>query len=126
METNDLVNEFLLDKFRKEAKQRFRIGVGKNDERPGYDKEKHLSRCDTLQVSNVECSIECGCYSCYTRDDSFEMTAHVGCDCGVEMRWVYGYMWDLPDFITELDEYKNMERDCYHENDCEECREFYS
>ena len=118
METNDLVNEFLIEKFRKEAKQRFRFGMGKDDEFPGYDKEKHLSRCETLSVQNVECGWECVCYSCYTRDDAFEMTAHVGCECGVEMRWVYGYMYDLPSFIEELDGYKQLSEVCNHDDGC--------
>ncbi len=121
METNELVNEFLMDKFRKEAKQKFRFGMGENDEYPGYDKEKHLSRCESLSIQNVECDLLCGCYSCYTRDDSFEMTAHVGCGCGVEMRWIYGWMYDLPDFITELDDYKDAMAKCYHDDGYCEC-----
>jgi hypothetical protein len=51
------------------------------------------------------------------------MSAHVGCDCGVEMRWRYGYMYDLPDFIEELDEYK-ASQDCYHMTECEDCRDY--
>lgn len=117
METNELVNEFLIEKFRKEAKQSFRIGMGKDDELPGYDKEKHLARCESTAVQVTDCGWECGCYSCYTRDDSFQMSAHVGCDCGVEMRWNYGYFWELPDFIEELKQYDH----CRHDNDCEYC-----
>ncbi|AZU97200.1 hypothetical protein SEA_GILSON_143 [Streptomyces phage Gilson] len=114
------MNEFLLDKFKREAKQRYRIGFAREDELPGYDKEKHLANCETTSIRSAECEWSCGCYSCYTRDDSFDMSAHVGCDCGVEMRWRYGYMYDLPNFITELDEYKNNEV-CSHSDDCEYC-----
>jgi hypothetical protein len=119
METNDLVNEFLLEKFRKDMQRVYRIEVG-GYEVPGYDKEKHLVKCETTSIRNVECGWSCGCYSCYTRDDYFEMSAHVGCDCGVEVRFRYGYMYNLPEFIEELDEYKRLSEICEHE-DCEEC-----
>lgn len=122
METNELVNEFLLEKFKSEARLSFfdRYNYKNGFISEGYDKEKHLVECKTISIRNAECEWSCGCYSCYTRDDSFEMSAHVGCDCGVEMRWRYGHMYDLPDFIRELDEYKENEV-CSHSDDCEYC-----
>ncbi|AVD99336.1 hypothetical protein SEA_BILLNYE_163 [Streptomyces phage BillNye] len=119
MTTNELVNEFLFEKFKEQAREQYRVwNFDKDDILPGYEKHKHLVDCETTAIKNAECDLECGCYSCYTRDDSFAMTAHIGCDCGVELRFVYGYMWNLPDFITELDEYKEAMAKCYHDGDC--------
>lgn len=119
MTTNELVNEFLFEKFKEQSRDLYRTwNFDKDDILPGYEKHKHLVDCETTTIRNAECDLECGCYSCYTRDDAFEMTAHIGCDCGVELRFVYGYMWNLPDFITELDEYKETMAKCYHDGEC--------
>ena len=99
METNEMVNKFLIEKFKEDSKRI--IGC----DFKGYDKQKHLVDCESIVVKTAECEWSCGCYSCYTRDDVFDMTAHIGCDCGVEVRFCYGSMYNLPDFIQELDEY---------------------
>lgn len=89
-EIDDKVNEWMLEKF---------LGSSK------YDKAKH-GTIKNLHVLSVDMGWECGCYSEWTREDTFELTARFTGDKG-EFNWSYGYWADLPRFITELDDYIN-------------------
>lgn len=116
MNSEEMVNEFLIKKFQKEGPIRWRHYT---EEMPGFEKEKHLVECSSITVEVVDCGWDCGCYSCYTRDDSFDMAAHLVCEHDVRVRWNYGSLSDIPSFIKELDEYR--QNNCRHNNECENC-----
>lgn len=83
----------------------------------GWLKEKFLASLDYhpetqggpeyIEVVTVDTGWECGCYSEFTRDDSFVLTARLKASNGREFGWRYGYWGDLPSFIRELDDYIN-------------------
>lgn len=97
-----------------------------DDQVNGWLKEKFLQSSDyypatqgdsdQIEVVRAEGSWECGCYSEYTRDDSFILTATLKGSNGREFTWNYGYWSSLPDFITELDEYIDG-NDCRYAED---------
>lgn len=64
-DTNDYVNRWIIDKFKAE-----------------YSTDGHLATCPSLKVVGCEHGYECNCYSEYTRDDEWTMTATLGCDHG--------------------------------------------
>jgi len=74
---------------------------------------------DDIEIISADGSWECGCYSEYTRDDSFVLTATISTNGGNKTTtWDYGYWSSLPDFITELDEYIDG-NDCRYAEDDE-------
>lgn len=80
---------------------------------PEYDKNKHGEPSE-ISVTSADAGWDCYCYSSYTRDDQFELTAIIKTRAGnVEFR--YGRWGDFPDFIEELDEYRNG-NECYYES----------
>jgi hypothetical protein len=89
---DEQVNAWLLEKF-----------LNSSD----YDKSVY-GTAESIKVVTVDMGWECGCYSSWTRDDSFEMVAKFGSDSGT-FEWRYGYWADFPSFITDLDEYINNE-----------------
>lgn len=82
-----------------------------------YDKAKHGS-IKNIRVLSVDTGWECGCYSEWTRDDSYVLTGRFTGDKG-EFIWSYGYWADLPSFIRELDDYING-NDCPYDEDDED------
>jgi len=79
-----------------------------------YDKAKH-GAAKSIKVMLVDMGWECGCWSEWTREDSFEMVGKFVGERG-GFTWKYGRWGDLPTFIEELDAYQD--RDCpYDEGD---------
>jgi hypothetical protein len=87
---DEMINDWLLEKF-------FWSGQ--------YDKAKH-GTIKSVKVLSVDMGWDCGCYSEFTRDDSFELTGRFTSDRG-EFTWAYGRWGDLPTFIEELDAYQD-------------------
>lgn len=87
--TDELINAWLLEKF---------LWSGK------YDKSKH-GTIRSIKVISVDAGWECGCWSEFTRDDSFVLTGQFESDAG-DFEWSYGTWGDLPQFIEELIEYE--------------------
>lgn len=61
---------------------------------------------DEISVIKADAAWECFCWSDWTRDDTFEVTALLSTRAG-EVSFRYGYWGDFPQFIEELDEYIN-------------------
>lgn len=97
---DELVKSWLLEKF---------LWSGE------YDKSKH-GTIKSLRVLSVDTGWECGCYSEFTRDDSFVLTGRFTGSVG-EFTWGYGRWADLPSFIRELDDYANGFDCAYEEED---------
>lgn len=70
-----------------------------------------------ITVVKADAGWECGCYSEFTRSDSFVMTATLKGANGREFEWRYGRWGNLPDFIQELDEYLYGDNCPYLEDD---------
>lgn len=70
---------------------------------------------DEISVIKADAAWECLCWSDWTRDDSFELTALLSTRAG-EVSFRYGAWAGLPQFIYELDEYING-NDCYYESE---------
>lgn len=82
--------------------------------------EGHLIHCPTTYVSEAEAGWVCGCYSEYTRDDSFDVDATITCECGETTQWCYAGWGDLPAVLKELEEYNNSEcpwEDFYYDSE---------
>jgi len=79
-----------------------------------YDPKVHGAPGD-VSVITTDVGWICGCYSSWTRDDSFELTARLATRSG-EVDFNYGYWADCPRFIEELYEYING-NDCYYESE---------
>jgi hypothetical protein len=62
---------------------------------------------EDISVLEADMGWECGCYSEFTRDDTFVFRAKIRKGDGTVFEWSYGHWWDLPSFIEELDEYIN-------------------
>lgn len=85
---DELVEEWLLSKFFEEK----------------YDPVKH-GPADPISVLQVDMDWECGCYSSWTRDDDFVVTAKMQGADG-EFEYSYGYWGDFPEWLKELDAYR--------------------
>lgn len=68
-----------------------------------------------ITVIQADMGWDCGCYSSWTRDDSFEITALIKTKSR-EVQFVYGRWSEFPDIITELSEYINN-NECYYESE---------
>lgn len=90
MTIDDQVNGWLLEKFFESNK---------------YSPIAHGEK-DQVTVVTVDMGWDCGCYSSWTRDDTFEVTAKLN-GKGGNFEYRYGYWADFPQFIEELDEYIN-------------------
>lgn len=62
---------------------------------------------DDIEVLSVDTGWACGCYSQYTRDDRFKLEGRLKGANGREFTYVYSQWGDLPQLLTELDEYIN-------------------
>lgn len=69
---------------------------------------------DDVTVVAADMGWDCGCYSSWTRDDDFRVTAKLATKGG-NTEFTYGRWVDFPQFIEELDEYIN--RTCYYESE---------
>ncbi len=97
-----------------------------DDQVKGWLKEKFLaSRSyspetqggpDDIEILSVDQYWSCGCYSEYTRDDTFMMAAQIKGADGREFTWSYGVWADIPSFIEELYEYINN-NECPYEDE---------
>ena len=66
---------------------------------------KHLANCPEVQLSSLDHSWECDCYSSYTRDDQWQASCKISCTHGFETSfWTNASEYDhgLPDIIKEL------------------------
>lgn len=68
-----------------------------------YDKSKH-GTVKSIKVTSVDMGWECGCWSEWTRDDTFELRGKFTGSAG-DFEWTYGRWGDLPRFIEALDEF---------------------
>lgn len=71
-----------------------------------------------ITVLEADMGWECGCYSSWTREDDFEITALLQTKTRT-VQFVYGTWREYPDFIQELAEYKNNETCPYEREDYE-------
>lgn len=102
MHVDQLINEWGLLKYR----ERFEI----------YRDSTHLVVCDTAEAKAISAGWECGCYSSVTREDSFQITFEISCNCGYSYEYTpYEGEWSMPTVIRELAEYQ--ENNCYYESD---------
>jgi hypothetical protein len=65
-----------------------------------------------IEVLSAGVETYCGCYSEYTRDDGFEMNAVLTSPRAGRFTFRIGLWGNLPEFIEELDAFKNAEIDC--------------
>ena len=102
-DTDELVKAWL--------KQRFLDGAT----RPSYSPVAH-GEPDEIEVISTDMGWDCGCYSSWTRDDSFILTGTIKDADGDEVQIRYGRWGDFPRFIEELDAFKDNEA-CYYESE---------
>ena len=81
----------------------------------GYNPEFHGPK-DGITVVSADAGWECGCYSSWTRDDEYKVTAILQTSNGTQFEFVYGSWGDFPDFIEELGDYI-YGNDCYYESE---------
>ena len=83
------------------------------------DKLAHLYQCPTLRVDGTRHGWECGCYSEYTRDDSWYVHATMACDHhpdGYEFgKELYGS--ELPEVLRQMSELDEQDFDCPYEDE---------
>lgn len=102
MNADELVAAWALDMYR----ERYRY----YENTDYFHKFNHLKECATAKAIPVNYEWSCGCYSEYTRDDGFETSFNITCECGVEDSFTHsGGDWDLPDIIQQLDEYSSTQ-----------------
>lgn len=95
---DDRVNAWIIQRFR-ERHGRF---------------QSHMSVCPDLKVKPYSCEhgVECGCYSEYTRDDSWYLPATLECPHGKEMSVTLSdFGHTLPDAVAAIAnaDYDNFE-----------------
>lgn len=88
IDVDELVNGWLLEKFVEGS----------------YDPETD-GPTDDLRVVSADADWDCGCWSSYTREDTFEMTAQIQTAAGV-VDFKYGQWGDFPQFIEDLEIYR--------------------
>ncbi len=98
--TDDLIKAWLLERF---------LWSGR------YDKVKH-GTIKSIEVLKVDAAWDCGCYSEFTRDDTFRLEGLFKSSSGT-WYWEYGTWGDLPRFIEELEEYDKRGSCPYEEDD---------
>lgn len=103
-DTDELVKRWLKDKF---------IEGGTF---PRYNPVEH-GEPDEVELISSDMGWDCGCYSDYTRDDTFELTGVIKTADGKEVPIRYGRYGDLPQFIEELEAFENNEVCPYEDPD---------
>lgn len=109
---DDAVDEFIIAQF---MANEGRLQRYRKEDVHNYNYQTDGGPSD-ITVLQADMGWECGCYSEFTRDDSFEITALIKTKSR-EVRFIYGTWRDFPDFITKLDEY--MESTCSYDEDDE-------
>lgn len=96
MDSNELVNAWLLRQFRDNEPL---IGV-----KPGVvDSHRHLVGCPSTRVVSCEHGWECQCYSEYTREDVWRVAARFECEHGTGANWERGAMVrSVPELIAAI------------------------
>lgn len=108
---DDAVDEFIISKFMSND-GRLQMYETNNAYRYSYEAD---GRPSDIKVLQADMGWECGCYSSWTREDTFEITALIKTKSR-EVQFIYGTWSDFPDLITELDEYINNST-CYYESE---------
>lgn len=108
---DDAVDEFIISKF---MSNEGRLQRYHKDDIHNYNFEADGGPSD-IAVIQADMGWECGCYSSWTRDDSFEITALIKTKSR-EVQFIYGTWAGFPDLITELDEYINNDT-CYYDSE---------
>lgn len=82
-----------------------------------YMTEKHNPQTQgAIEVLSVDAEWECGCYSEYTRDDQFVMTATLrDVDRDHIFEYRYGTWGDLPALIESIKDYEDLKSVCHVE-----------
>ena len=75
-----------------------------------YNKALHGNPSD-MMIVNLDSGWSCGCYSEYTRDDRYELTATIRTRAG-NVEFVYGSWGDLPSMIQELQDMEDLADHC--------------
>jgi hypothetical protein len=112
IDVDSLVNEWLISKWLESS-------ANEHDYRQftRYDRSVH-GPVSGLRVVTADADWDCGCYSSWTREDDFVMTAEISTAAGV-VNFEYGRWADFPSFIEELDAYRNNDV-CPYERDEED------
>ncbi|HEY6020049.1 MAG TPA: hypothetical protein VIY48_09150 [Candidatus Paceibacterota bacterium] len=97
---DDAVDQFIVSRF-VGNEGRFQYLDGEHKYRPDED-----GLPSEITVLQADMGWDCGCYSSYTRDDTFEITALIKTKSR-EIQFSYGNWGDFPSLITDLDEYIN-------------------
>nr|WSW58482.1 hypothetical protein OG513_07740 [Streptomyces sp. NBC_00998] len=100
IDVDDLVNSWLLSMW---------LGHSADESTYGaptvrYDRRIH-GPVEDLRVITADAGWDCGCWSSWTREDSFQLTAQIHTSVGV-VDFTYGRWYDFPRFIQELHEYR--------------------
>ena len=108
MTPDERVNAWLLNKWIEESQNNRRWM------RTRYNPDAH-GPAESLTVITADGDWECGCYSEFTRDDQFILTAKIQTAAG-PITYEYGHYGQLPDFIDELSD--DVDNDvCPYENE---------
>ncbi|GAB1326951.1 hypothetical protein [Streptomyces sennicomposti] len=110
IDVDALVNDWLISKWLEESQGYHGRGF------VAYDAAVH-GPASGLRVRMADADWECGCWSEYTRDDTFVMKAVIETAAGV-VDFEYGVWFDIPSFIEELDAYR--ESRCRYNEDEED------
>ena len=109
MSPDELVSAWLITKWIDQSLQNVWPGA-----RTPYNPAVH-GPVENLKVIAADAAWECGCYSEFTRDDQFILTAKIQTAAGV-IDYDYGCYGQLPDFIDELAEHVDNDT-CPYENE---------
>lgn len=93
MTADDLVAAWLLAKFRER----------------NYT---HLSKCPEVVVRVAAHGWDCGCYSEYTRDDFWSISAALSCPHGAQAAFATDSSYDLPDILEQLKDLDEASFEC--------------
>jgi hypothetical protein len=100
LDVDGLVNKWLINKWLTESSN-------PDDYRDfvRYDAAVH-GPVSGLKVSSADADWDCLCYSSWTREDEFVMTAVIATAAG-DVEYRYGRWGDFPSFIEDLDAFRN-------------------
>lgn len=99
MNADELVSQWVVSDFRRRSEYQHLYGPYVSND------EEHLSRCIDLTFTSHSHEWECGCYSTYTRDDSWSIRGTISCPHGTSIPyWTTASEWDsgLPGVIKEM------------------------
>ena len=111
---DEAVDQFIISKFM-ENDGRLQQFEQNNAYRYSYEADGGPS---DIKVEQADMGWECGCYSSWTRDDDFEITALIKTKSRT-VQFIYGTWRQFPEIITELGEYINNDTCPYEQEDYE-------